>query len=43
MINEFIKWNEAHIIWWRKAINKFMIKEYGIELEFFPKIDGEKK
>jgi len=41
MINEIIKWNEAHIIWWRKVINRFMEKEYGFTLKFFPKIEGE--
>ena len=41
MINEFIKWNEAHIIWWRKALKKHMLKEFGVDVKFFPKIEGE--
>lgn len=38
---EFIKFEEAIIIKWRKAINTFMEKEYGFILRFLPEIEGE--
>lgn len=43
MIEAFIKFEEAHIIWWRKAINDYMMREHGFKLVFYPKIEGEEE
>lgn len=41
MIVELTEAIEKDIIRWRKAINRFMEKEYGFILRFYPKIEGE--
>jgi len=38
---EVIKFQEQHILMWRKLINKHMMKEFGVTIEFFPKIEGD--
>ena len=35
------EYEEACIIRWRKGINKFMEREYGFTLKFYPEIKGE--
>ena len=35
------KWYNAHIIWWRRTINKYFEKEYGFTIKFYPEIEGE--
>jgi len=34
-------YQKAHIIWWRKAINKYFLKEFGFEIKFYPEIENE--
>ncbi len=41
MMNEVIEWQEAHLIWWRKAIKDYFLRNYEINIEFFPKMEGE--
>ncbi len=35
----FDDYNKAHIKWWRKAINRYFLKEYGFGIKFYPELE----
>jgi len=43
MIDDVIKFEEAHIKIWRKALKRYFKEHYELDIKFSPEIKGEEK